>query len=180
MSLQEDLLELAERLVRADDPEPGEADLKRAVSTAYYALFHLLVDDASLMMIPDEAIESTRGLVRRAFAHKDMRTASASFRSGILPKHVREIWPSPIPAGRKDVPIPERLKDVADAFVVLQEERHRADYNVGHKLTKTNARTLVNRATTAFKNWAEVRSEPVAKIYLASILLWNQWNRDSN
>ena len=42
MSLPEDLLEQAVHLATLDARRPKQANLRRAVSTAYYALFHLL------------------------------------------------------------------------------------------------------------------------------------------
>ena len=46
MSLAQDLLDQADHLVNMDGANPKQASLRRAVSTAYYALFHLLVDEA--------------------------------------------------------------------------------------------------------------------------------------
>ena len=45
MPLHDDLLKLAKELVDRNPAAPVEADLRRGVSTAYYALFHLLVHD---------------------------------------------------------------------------------------------------------------------------------------
>jgi uncharacterized protein (UPF0332 family) len=46
MSFAQDLLEQAQHLVDWDGANPKQASLRRAVSTAYYALFHLLIDEA--------------------------------------------------------------------------------------------------------------------------------------
>ncbi len=45
MAFADDLLEQAYHLANKD-AQPTQASLRRAVSTAYYALFHLLIDDA--------------------------------------------------------------------------------------------------------------------------------------
>jgi hypothetical protein len=42
MSLHADLLEQAGNLARLDPTRPKQVNLRRAVSSAYYALFHLL------------------------------------------------------------------------------------------------------------------------------------------
>ena len=47
MSLHDDLLVRAEHLIHKEPRRPRQASLKRAVSTSYYALFHLLVSEAS-------------------------------------------------------------------------------------------------------------------------------------
>ena len=46
MSLQQDLLRQARDLATKEPRRPSQASLRRAVSAAYYALFHLLVDEA--------------------------------------------------------------------------------------------------------------------------------------
>ena len=46
-----DLLEQAARLARLDTQKPKQANLRRAISSAYYALFHLLVDEACRVQI---------------------------------------------------------------------------------------------------------------------------------
>mgnify|MGYP000964758470 CR=1 FL=1 len=46
MSLHEDLLVHAEKLLTLDRTRPRQANLRRAVSAAYYALFRLLIQEA--------------------------------------------------------------------------------------------------------------------------------------
>ena len=53
------------------DPQT-QANLRRAVSAAYYALFHFLIDEACGNWIRPEQ----RGKLGRAFEHKQMSDAS--------------------------------------------------------------------------------------------------------
>lgn len=46
MSFADDLLTQAYHLANKERKNPKQASLRRAVSTAYYALFHLLIDEA--------------------------------------------------------------------------------------------------------------------------------------
>ncbi|GAB4215496.1 MAG: hypothetical protein OHK0013_41130 [Sandaracinaceae bacterium] len=46
MALHDDLLAQAARLARTDKNRPKQANLRRAASAAYYALFHLLITRA--------------------------------------------------------------------------------------------------------------------------------------
>lgn len=46
MPFPDDLLEQAYDLAQKEATDPKQASLRRAVSTAYYALFHLLVEEA--------------------------------------------------------------------------------------------------------------------------------------
>ena len=48
MRLPEGLLEQAQHLVKREPKRPKQASLRRAVSTAYYGLFHLLISEAIL------------------------------------------------------------------------------------------------------------------------------------
>jgi hypothetical protein len=47
MALPEDLLEQAQHLVSGERTRPRQASLRRALSTAYYSLFHLLISEAT-------------------------------------------------------------------------------------------------------------------------------------
>jgi hypothetical protein len=46
MAYHDDLLDQALHLVHKERRNPKQASLRRAVSTAYYALFHLLMNEA--------------------------------------------------------------------------------------------------------------------------------------
>ena len=49
MPFPDDLLEQAYDLAQKELISPKQASLRRAVSTAYYALFHLLIDEAVML-----------------------------------------------------------------------------------------------------------------------------------
>ena len=61
MSFPEDLLQQAYDL-EAKEPS-NQASLRRAVSTAYYALFHLLIDEC----VSKWAVERQRSVLARTF-----------------------------------------------------------------------------------------------------------------
>jgi uncharacterized protein (UPF0332 family) len=137
---------------------PRQAVLRRAVSTAYYALFHLLVREATKrMVLQDPAWEKALG---RAFDHKAMKEASKVFRSGGTLKVIGT------------VAVPSDLKAVASAFCDLQEARHNADYNTAHAFTVIMAKTLMGQAEAAFASWNAVRKHPSAKLYLNLLITY--------
>jgi hypothetical protein len=139
-----DLLAQARHLASKDLGTPEQASLRRAVSTAYYALFHLLVSEASSLLASGDA--RLQDLVARAFDHGDMRGACATFASsGTLPALIGAHY------GR--VTLPLELKAVAQAFVDLQGARHDADYATHRGWTRTEALTEVERAEQAFEAW---------------------------
>src|SRR5271169_1426186 len=75
MSFAQDLLEQADHLIDKDGANPKQASLRRAVSTAYYALFHLLIDEA----VGNWAVERHRSALGRTFEHKGMKNVSDDY-----------------------------------------------------------------------------------------------------
>lgn len=67
MPLHQDLLSLARDLVDRNPGAPVEADLRRGVSTAYYALFHLLIHEGTSRLV---TVAALRPRVARAFDHR--------------------------------------------------------------------------------------------------------------
>lgn len=168
MSLATDLLAQAEHLLTKEPRRPKQASLRRAVSAAYYALFHLLVGESSKMLISGTAYTPLRELTARAFEHGAMRQASKAFASGGLPPALQRILP-------RGVPVP--IQRIADVFVDLQQARHSADYDVAQKLTRREAQRLVTQVQRTFQAWQAARADPAARVYLAALLLWKQWSR---
>jgi hypothetical protein len=160
MALHDDLLALARLLV---DRNPGaqiEAELRRAVSTAYYALFHLLIHEATTRLV---AIVSLRPRVARSFDHRVMKSECQDYAKLTLNAAGQYVTT----AGQV---VPQQIRDIASAFVALQEARHQADYNTATTVTHVQADTDVMRAEAAFLAWVAVQADPAADILLAELL----------
>jgi hypothetical protein len=168
VSLHGDLLAQARFLVRRESRRPRQASLRRAVSAAYYALFHLLIHEATRMLVSGASLESLRTLVARAFAHTTMNEACRAFAAMQLPPAVASVVTGPISAD---------LREVAQAFVDLQEARYEADYDLAHRFSRSEAGALVDQATRAFAAWQRVRGTLTARVFLTSLLLWRGWRR---
>jgi hypothetical protein len=69
MAFAADLLEQAYHLANLESGEPKQASLRRAVSTAYYALFHLLIDEA----VGNWGVARQRSILARTFDHGKMK-----------------------------------------------------------------------------------------------------------
>lgn len=159
MSLAADLLHQAGLLVRHDRRRPRQANLRRGVSAAYYALFHLLVSDAVRQALPQEACEA-RSALARAFSHTTMAEAC---RSVIEPGgRLARLCPGGVPA-------PE-IARVAKAFVTLQQARYDADCNVGRPFVRSESEHTVDVARQAFADWRSVRQTPCARVLLVGLL----------
>ena len=154
MAYHDDLLAQALTLVHAQ-PQT-QATLRRAVSAAYYAVFHLLIAEATDHW-DNPALRTTLG---RAFDHALMKTSS----NRIL--DAREF-----PYTNEDPRVVTDLKFVAQNFSQLQEDRHFADYNLTKPLDPSDALRQVKVAEKIFVTWPTVRGEEIAQEYLTLLLV---------
>lgn len=166
MSLAADLLEQASHLADRETARPKQASLRRAISAAYYALFHLLSSEAASIAAPASPI-NLRAQVQRALIHEEMKNACAGIRSGNPNLIFLQL------AGRPS----ENLTRVATAFVELQDARYEADYNVIASFTRIEVKLLLLQCQTAFTAWQVVRGTDEANVFLAALLSQKRWNR---
>jgi len=152
LSLHNDRRHQATHLATREPKRPRQASLRRAVSTAYYALFHLLVDDASRFMVSGNTRDSLRQCLGRAFAHRTMKTVAKQFANG---NYSAKLQPA-----LQAQPLPRGLEEVAQAFVNLQQARHEADYDTARRFTRAEAIDLVDQCDLAFTSWQTVRTTP--------------------
>ena len=165
MSLYHDLIEQAEHLAKRELKKPRQASLRRAVSAAYYALFHMLTDDAVLKLIPNTP-SLLRVQAQRAFTHGDMRNACEQFAksSNTFTRLLVQ-------------PVEPELQTVAEAFVELQFHRHAADYDLTQIFDRIEVLGIIGQAKAAVTAWNKVRNAPNANVFLAALLLNSRWNR---
>ena len=165
MSLHSDLIEQAEHLAKREPTKPRQSSLRRAVSTAYYALFHMLINDAALKLMPNSPV-GLRDQGRRAFAHGDMRNACEVFSKAS--KAYSHLLVAPLEA---------ELQSIATEFVRLQQLRHAADYDLSQTFDRVTVLEAIELAKTAMADWNKVRNTPNSNVFLAALLLHNRWNR---
>jgi hypothetical protein len=165
MSLHDELLDVARYLIRRNQGRPTQGDLRRSISSAYYALFQRFIDDGITRLALGVPEPDALG---RAFGHADMKRVCQLVLKSPLPPHVIPLL------GRS---VPTELKNVAEVFIELQDMRHAADYNRVEKFDKANARDAIIGVEAAFRDWELVRATPVAQIFLVLLLLGDRWNR---
>ena len=110
----------------AEPPEYGEAGgrpqqarLRRAISTAYYAMFHALAENnANILIGSSSDLRSSAEWTRtyRAINHGTARTQMRALETNQFP------YP---------------ISDFAETFVDLQTQRHDADYNPRAAFTRS-------------------------------------------
>jgi uncharacterized protein (UPF0332 family) len=152
-----DLLLLAGNLAKPGPTDPEQACLRRSVSTAYYSLFHLLVQEAVQAW---SGSGEARTALERVFEHKRMKDVSKAIWNGPW-----KAWSTPSP------PMSVELQRVAQAFSMLQEARHEADYDNAKVWTHADVDGFVALARSAFEDWQKIRQDPAANEYLLSLLV---------
>lgn len=167
MSLANELLAQAKMLAANEPRRPKQASLRRAISAAYYALFHLLIDDASRVMCASQP-PGLRALLRRAFTHADMKKVCEQFRQASPPKKLQ---------GLLSPHLSPDLVAVARAFVDLQQARHSADYDVSKDFTRAGVLSLIKEAERAFLAWNANRNTPDARVFLTALLVNERWHK---
>lgn len=145
MSLAGDLLEQAHHLASRERTRSKQASLRRAVSAAYYAVFHFLIGEASrLLAFPDSVVK----VQRREFQHGGMKKISAMFHAGNPPS----------PGGTKpQSELPEGLAAAAGKFVQLQTARHEADYDLDASFRRVEVIEFVELAAQVVSEWPALR-----------------------
>jgi hypothetical protein len=153
MAFHDDLLAHALELVQVDPP--SQLRLRRAVSAAYYAVFHYLIAEATA----NWSNSPLRTALARAFDHGTMKAASN-----------RILSLKDFPFVGEDPALVNKLRFVAQTFSQLQEDRHFADYNLTSDLDPVEALTQVESAQEIFNAWPTIRTEQIAQAYLVSLL----------
>jgi hypothetical protein len=172
LAFHHDLLEQAEHLVARERKRPKQASLRRAVSAAYYALFHLLAADGARFLSPPQP-PGLSLLIQRAFTHSDMRNVCKAF----VQANVARGGISDATRALLTFPLEPRLVRVLEAFVELQEARHQADYDLTRTWNRLGAETHVTTARNAFASWQAIRRAPNTAVFVAAMLLQRQWGR---
>lgn len=73
MSLASDLLDQASTLATLDPMRPKQASLRRAISAAYYSVFHLLIDEGARRISANVALQP---YIARSFQHTAIKEAA--------------------------------------------------------------------------------------------------------
>jgi uncharacterized protein (UPF0332 family) len=148
MAYPEDLLEDAKSAIAATGKRPRQSQLRRAVSTAYYSAFHLLVAD----FVANWRLPEQRARLGRMFEHRRMSGPALEY-------------------GDKSRPTPaeQDLKQLIAKFTQLQKDRHEADYNVGKIWSRTDAKRTIDLADEIFTTWRRIRKRKSAQHHLLSM-----------
>ena len=143
-----DFLDTARELLKSSRGAPRQANLRKACSATYYALFHTLCTVCADSL----TVRGTRRAwlqVYRAVEH------------GVANKRCKEI-------ADRDLGFPDEIKDFANMFCQMQIKRHTADYDPSARFYKSEVETDIKVAETiitAFRN-TELRHRRAFATYI--------------
>ena len=158
MTLAADLLDQAAHLAALERGRPKQASLRRAISSAYYSVFHLIVEDASRYLVAGSRL---RPAVARSFEHQAVRAAAEAV-GAVSRKPTGAHWFRP----HLNDPISPELSFICDMFIDLQERRHKADYDTGATFTRLQAGGAVGLARHTQLLWPQQRNTHNAHAFI--------------
>jgi hypothetical protein len=121
---------------------PRQVNLRRAISNAYYSVFHAIAAEAADIFIGRMQRQSPMyELVYRSIDHKSLRKLSEDVKKPTMPERYSKY----VPTGG----LGPDLVAVATAIAELQEKRHRADYDPLFRVQMSDALLAVETSRTA-------------------------------
>ena len=118
--------------------QPTDAELRRAVSTAYYALFHALASCcADLLVGSDISLEGHR-------LHALWIQTYRALDHGVAKRRCKKNFMGTFPTA---------IQDFANQFANMQERRHDADYNPDVSFARGQVLKLIDETETRITNF---------------------------
>ena len=121
-------------------PPPSQADMRRAISTAYYALFHTLAASNAELIAGQPRSSISSYAWERVYRRLDHGRAQNNLRAAL------------------DL-LSQSGANFARAFIDLQKDRQEADYNPNPQVVPSDALNIIARAQTAIRDFAQLTQE---------------------
>lgn len=134
-----DLLKTSKVLLASAKGKPTDASLRRATSSAYYALFHCLARNCADLLIGGTSADRSNEAWKQVYRALDHNFAKDRCKDKAMIKK-----------------FPRKIEDFANTFVTLQEKRHQADYDPGGNFLKSGVTYDIDLAEQAVKDFSSV------------------------
>jgi hypothetical protein len=141
------LFEQADKLVapQASGP-PRQVDLRRAISAAYYGVFHYILTAAADEFIGvTKRTASSYTLVYRSVDHRGLRDLCDEVKKLNLTAKYQKYAPAN--------GFGPNIQAFASAVAELQEKRHAADYDPSNRVKTSDARLAIATARSAIQRF---------------------------
>ena len=156
------LFEQAEKLIAFQAGRPRQVDIRRAISAAYYAIFHAIITAAADQFIGVTNRDEARyGLVYRSVDHGWLRKLCEEVQKPTLSSKFRRYAPA--------MGFGANIVSFAAATEELQEKRHSADYDVMIRINRSDAALAIDTARVALGRFDKT-SEPERLAFLSLLL----------
>lgn len=154
------LFEQAEKLIASQAGRPRQVDIRRAISAAYYAIFHAIITAAADHFVGvTNRDESRYGLIYRSVDHRWLKKLCEEVQKPTLSTKLRRY----VPTGGFGT----NITAFAAAAEELQEKRHSADYDVMIRVNRSDAVFAISTARAALNRFSNAgQSERVAFLSL--------------
>jgi hypothetical protein len=130
-----DLLSVAEALIKGSS-RPKDANLRRAQSSIYYALFHTLAKECADLFVGGNGASRGQRAWQQTYRALDHGRAKGACTHGTMITR-----------------FPDPIRDFANIFAQMQEKRHEADYDPLAKLTKSEVSADIAMARLTIQDY---------------------------
>jgi hypothetical protein len=155
-SYDAELLQAARRLLVRRAGQRGKlpsARIRRSISTAYYALFHFLLNEVGACIVGTRNdLRRRRRILNRTVTHKGVKVALDKVRGARVDVSVEDFMRPPGVASGAATP-PLFVQNLANTFIDAQAKRHDADYDLNKPLSELDARLLNARVRRVIAAW---------------------------
>ena len=149
----QDLIDTSRSLTTPQQPNtlPPEGSLRRAVSTAYYAMFHALANSNADCLVGTANTTLNRHVWSRVYRGLEHRDAKRNLQRD---QHL----------------FSKRVRVFADTFVQLQAQRHIADYDPDQTFSFSVALNWIDRAEEAINDFMSVPIDERKGVAIQSLI----------
>lgn len=170
--MHQGLIEQARILARIDSGKPKQVNLRRAVSSLYYALFRYMADEACRGLVGTQHVQrGYRHSLARAFVHTTMKSACSSFAAASLPPAITKALPK---NSKGNYEVARPIQRIASVFKELQEKRHVADYELSERFRRSEVLALIGQVEAAIQNFATLAPSDDRHFFLICLLVWKE------
>ncbi|MFN0012366.1 MAG: hypothetical protein ACKVS8_12065 [Phycisphaerales bacterium] len=174
MALSDDLLAQAGQLARLDGAgRPKQANLRRAVSAAYYALFHEITSMVAAQVVGRANVAAPLGArVSRTVTHANVKKAAQQFTSAASASPAFQSLRTAMAAPGTTAPAPcTELATLCRHVPSLQQARHDADYDLLRRFNREEALRRVDEAIDGVRLVRALPADSDTQVFLLGCLL---------
>jgi hypothetical protein len=158
------LFEQADKLIAPQTGRPRQADIRRAISSAYYGVFHATITRAVDQFVGATSRDKNHyGLAYRSVSHLRLREICNEVRKSTQSQKYQPYVPS--------TGFGSNIVAFAEAVIELQERRHSADYDIMLRMSRSDAVAAIAAARAALSRFDKASEQE--QLAFLSLLLFS-------